>query len=222
MRALFHHPAQAAVPVSTLIFDLDGTISDPGPGIGRSFNYALNACGYPAVSHEQVKSAIGPPLDESFRRFCPGADRAAIDTLIAKYRERYGEIGYAENTLYPGVKSALNSLCTAGIPLGVCTSKRSDFAVQILALFGLSSLFRFVDGGDTGVRKEDQLAVLLKRGRIDASAIMIGDRRADIAAARANRLLSVGVLWGFGDEAELTEAGADRLLRHTGELSSLA
>lgn len=210
-----------AAVASTLIFDLDGTISDPSQGIGRCFAYALEAHGLEPVSDEQVTSAIGPPLDESFRGFCPGADEATILSLVAKYRERYGEVGYAENRLYPGVESVLQALSSGGTPLAVCTSKRADFAKKILAMFGLLSLFRFVDGGDVGIGKGDQLAALLERREIDRSSIMIGDRAVDVAAAKANGLRSVGVLWGFGGERELREAGPETLLRSTSELAGL-
>ncbi len=89
--------------ISTLIFDLDGTISDPNLGIKRCLNYSLAAHGFPEVSAAPVAAAIGPQLDEGFCKFSPEADQAAISSLIAKYRERYAEVGYSENQLYPGV-----------------------------------------------------------------------------------------------------------------------
>lgn len=204
--------------VSTLIFDLDGTISDPSLGIGRCINFALEAHGFAAVSHAQIAAAIGPPLDETFGKFCVEANAAVVSSLVAKYRERYAEVGYSENTIYPGVKDALTELSSAGIPLAVCTSKRKDFAEQILAMFGLLSHFRFVDGSDIGVKKRQQLKGLLQAGAIDGSAVMIGDREVDISAAKANHLRSVGVLWGFGSEAELIGAGADVILSSTNDL----
>ena len=207
--------------ISTLIFDLDGTISDPSLGIGRCVNYALQAHGFPEISVDQVAAAIGPQLDEALSKFCPGADQATRSSLVAKYRERYAEVGYSENTIYPGVHESLMELSAGGMLMGVCTSKRRDFAERILAMFGVLSHFQFVDGGDIGVKKREQLAGLLQSTAIDHSAVMIGDRAVDISSAKANGLRSVAVLWGFGDLAELHGAGADIVLRRTNELAQL-
>jgi phosphoglycolate phosphatase len=207
--------------ISTLIFDLDGTISDPSLGISRCINYALRCHGFPEVAEELVASEIGPPLDETFSKFNPGADQSVIARLISKYRERYAEVGYSENELYPGVQEALRGLTDRGVRLGVCTSKRKDFAEKILLLFGLISHFSFVDGGDVGIKKQEQLSGLMQSNTIDRSAIMIGDREVDISAAKANGLRSVGVLWGFGDINELSRAGADVIFSSPNELGQL-
>ena len=105
--------------------------------------------------------------------------------------------------------------------MGVCTSKRRDFAEKILAMFGMLTHFRFVDGGDIGIEKREQLAGLLQSTAIDRAAVMIGDRAVDISSAKANGLRSAGVLWGFGDLPELQGAGADVILRGTNELAQL-
>ncbi len=198
--------------MSTLIFDLDGTISDPSLGIFRCINHALRSHGFPEVSREAVAAQIGPPLDEIFKKFRPEADKALISNLISTYRQRYAETGYAENELYPGVPEALRELSGRGVRLGVCTSKRKDFADKILSMFDLTSHFSFVDGGDIGIRKQHQLARLIDSSTIHRQAVMIGDRDVDIAAAKANGLRSVGVLWGFGDMHELSGAGADLII----------
>ena len=204
--------------VSTLIFDLDGTISDPILGICRCINHALRFYGFSEVSAELVAAEIGPPLDETFNKFKPGADPSVVASLVYKYRERYAEIGYSENEIYPGVAGAIQALSDGGVRMGVCTSKRKDFAEKILSMFGLLSLFSFVDGGDVGVKKRDQISTLIQDGKIDQSAVMIGDREVDISSAKANGLRSVGVLWGFGDEKELIGAGANVILSSTSEL----
>jgi phosphoglycolate phosphatase len=105
--------------------------------------------------------------------------------------------------------------------MGVCTSKRKDFAEKILAMFGVLSHFRFVDGGDIGIKKRAQLASRLQSTALDHAAVMIGDREGDISSAKANGLRSVGVLWGFGSQAELRGAGADVILSSTNELGQL-
>lgn len=207
--------------ISTLIFDLDGTISDPSLGIFRCINYALMAQGHPEVSAERVDAEIGPPLDETFRIFLPEASQAEIANLIVKYRERYAQIGYSENEIYPGMLEAIHVLWHRGLRMGVCTSKRRDFAERILSMFGLLEYFSFVNGGDIGIKKQDQLAGLIKLGQIDSSAVMIGDRDIDITSAKANGLRSVGVLWGFGDLNELSVAGADIILSSTKEIELL-
>jgi phosphoglycolate phosphatase len=189
-----------------LIFDLDGTISDPAVGFGRSINYALGAFGYPEIGEAEVSQHIGPPLDGTFRRIAPGASDATILGMVAKYRERYGEVGYAENLVYPGIPEALQHLASHGIHMGICTSKRGDFAERILTLFQLRSYFAFVSAGDIGVRKDEQLRTLIEQGTVSEDAAMIGDRAVDLTAARANGLRSIGVLWGYGSREELLGA----------------
>jgi phosphoglycolate phosphatase len=207
--------------VAALIFDLDGTLSDPAVGIGRSLNYALDAFGYRTLSAGEVSRYVGPPLDRAFREIVPDASPDTVLALVAKYRERYRDVGYAENTLYPGIADALARLSSHGVRMGVCTSKRRDFADKILERFGLRQHFTFVDGGDVGIGKGDQLRALLELGTVRPTSTMIGDRAVDIEAARANGLGAVGVLWGHGTKAELLGAGPDRLLESPVELAGL-
>lgn len=141
---------------------------------------------------------------------------------MAKYRERYAEVGYSENVVYPGVPEALRALDDAGIPLGLCTSKRADFAENILDLFGVRSHFDFISGGDIGVRKTDQLAGLVNGGVIATSSTMIGDRAIDILAAKANGLKSIAVLWGHGGQDELQDVYPDALVEYPHQLLRLA
>ena len=207
-------------PAPTLVFDLDGTLSDPAVGVGRSINYALAAFGLPPVPEASVSQHIGPPLDQAFGAIT-GAGPERVAGLVAKYRERYAAVGYAENVLYPGIPEAIAALRARGCRLGVCTSKRVDFAEQVLRLFGLRAHFAFVDGGEIGVHKEEQLRSLLARGTIAAGSVMIGDRAVDIRAAKGNGMRSVGVLWGHGTRAELAGAGADTILARVEELAQL-
>lgn len=206
---------------AALVFDLDGTLSDPVLGIGRSINHALVAQGHRPLADHEVSPFIGPPLDVTFRQLIPQASHGEVLALVASYRERYGAVGFAENTLYDGVPDALSALAARGVVMGVCTSKRADFAEKILALFGLRQHFVFVSGGEIGVSKAMQLAELLAAGRLADGAQMIGDRAIDVQAAHHNGLQSVGVLWGHGSEAELREAGAGRLLARPQELAAL-
>ncbi len=206
---------------STLILDLDGTISDPSLGIARSTNHALSSCGFQPVDAKAVHKEIGPPLDVMFRKFVPGISDADVSELVATYRERYSEVGYAENELYPEVVSTVSSLSKAGMRLGVCTSKRRDFAVRILDLFEIGQFFGFVDGGEIGVSKASQLQGLKDCGEIDDHAIMVGDRAVDLSAASSNQLRSIGVLWGFGDRAELEQESPWQIISQPRDLLAL-
>ena len=204
---------------STLILDLDGTISDPSIGICRSFNHALQEFGFATHADSVIANEIGPPLDASFKKLVPGLDEKLIPALVAAYRERYAEVGYSENTVYPQIPLALEKLSAAGIQLAVCTSKRVDFAIKILSMFELLDYFRFVDGGDIGISKGQQLATLLAQQQINTQAIMVGDRNVDIFAAQQNSLRSIGVLWGFGPHEELAAAKADYIVQSVEQLS---
>lgn len=205
----------------TIIFDLDGTISDPFEGISRSVNYALEARGYDAVEPARIRPMIGPPLTEIFVHLLGDVGCSRMDDLVASYRERYASIGYAENSLYAGMPEAIAALSAAGRQLGVCTSKRADYAARIVEMFGLGKYFAFVDGGDVHIKKYMQLERLIASG-IDAhAAIMIGDRAIDIEAAKINRMGSVGVSWGFGAIGELERARPDYLVRSPAELREI-
>jgi phosphoglycolate phosphatase len=194
-----------------LLFDLDGTLSDPLVGIGRSINYALSHFGYSELPLSELAAHVGPPLDLAFTAITGSRSSTALDGFVAKYRERYGEIGYSENILYPGIPEVLDSLASAGVSLGVCTSKRVDFAEKILELFGLRAYFTFVSGGETGTHKWQQIRSLLEQGVVTQSTVMIGDRAVDITAAHRNGLHAAGVLWGHGSRQEL-EAEKPRYL----------
>lgn len=205
-----------------LLFDLDGTISDPIEGIGRSINHALESRGYQTHPLADLAKYVGPPLDETFKAITGATDDAEISALIAKYRERYAEVGYSENILYPGIEGAVNTLREKGVPMAVCTSKRQDFADQILRMFGLREKFQFISGGDVGVWKWQQIEALIAEEAINRQAVMIGDRAVDLVAAHKNGLNSVGVLWGYGSRAELESESPRHLLTQPSELVMLA
>jgi len=209
------------MPYEVLIFDLDGTLSDPKEGIVLSTNYALAAYGYPALSPEAVEVFIGPPLDDAFRQITGLADADRLAALITKYREDYAHRGYAANTLYPGIAAALEMFTGQGIRLAVCTSKRVDFAEAILQLHGIRDYFEFVDGGDVGIRKWQQLQTLLESGILPENSVMIGDRDIDLVAAHHNGLDSAGVLWGYGSRRELLAQNPTHLLDEPAQLVEL-
>ena len=204
-----------------LIFDLDGTISDPSEGITASVNHALAAYGYEPADPDRIRSLIGPPLTDIFHDLLGDiADRRMLE-LVASYRERYSREGYAENVIYPEIARTLDRLAGSGVDMGVCTSKRGDYAGRILEMFGIDDYFSFVDGGDVHITKAMQLQRLVANGLDATSAVMIGDRAVDIEAAKANGIASAGVCWGFGSCTELQSAGPDHLLETPPELFGL-
>ncbi|CAG9001465.1 MAG: 5'-nucleotidase [Candidatus Celerinatantimonas neptuna] len=208
--------------MTSFIFDLDGTISDPLDGIARSLNYALESFGYSARSIDELSTYIGPPLDQAFSSLTGKDDPLSVNALVAKYRERYASVGFSENTLYPGIAKILTELVDQGISLGICTSKPVQFAEKILIHFKLRELFDYISGGDVGVQKWQQLASLKEEGVITEKSIMIGDRHVDLDAAHRNHLKCAGVLWGYGSYNELKQQKPDVLLSHVDELLTLS
>jgi phosphoglycolate phosphatase len=203
----------------SLIFDLDGTISDPSVGISRSINYALLHHGFQACSREQISNLIGLPLDQMYHRLATDVDERQIPSMVDKYRERYLEIGFSENVLYDGMREVIDELHELrSCNLGICTSKRNDVAEKVLQMFDLTDNFGFVSGGDIGISKSQQIAALLASSAITGRSMMIGDRSVDILAAHSNGLQSTGVLWGYGSRCELEEANAGHLSDAPAEL----
>ncbi len=206
---------------STLIFDLDGTLVDPALGTVRCMNYALTTFDYMARPAHEITALIGPPLEDSLQKLSGEEDADKIQRLVNAYRERYGEFGILENTVYPEMINVLEHFQGQGLRMGVCTSKLEQNALKILEAFNLSHYFSFVSGASGTIfkeRKADQLAGLLNAGAIDSSALMIGDRAIDIQAAAENKLDACGVLWGYGSRPELENAAPALLVSEPHEL----
>ncbi len=204
-----------------LLFDLDGTLSDPLEGIARSINYALDAFGYPTAPEADLARFIGPPLDKTFALLADTDSQDHIRDLVAKFRERFGDKGYRENKLYPGIPKILELFKARDLPMAVCTSKRGDFAKKIITMFDLDPYFEFVSGGDIGITKGQQIRTLIEQNRISLMSIMIGDRDVDIIAARENGLSACGVLWGYGSREELENENPEYLFTIPEELDAL-
>ena len=141
--------------------------------------------------------------------------------LVDAYRDRYSRVGYAENVLYEEMKTVIPDLADSGYRLGVCTSKRADYAEKIVDMFDLLHHFEFVDGGDVNIRKSAQIERLVANGVDAETAVMIGDRGVDIEAAAHSGVASIGVTWGFGDRNELKLARADHIVETPAELLEL-
>lgn len=204
----------------TILFDLDGTLTDPKVGITRCIRHALMEVAGETPDADELTWCIGPPLLGSFERLLAGKGDAAL--ALTRYRERFGDVGLYENEVYPAIPEALAALAASGARLFVATSKPTVYARRIVEHFGLAAHFEDVCGSEldgTRAEKTDLLAWILGEKAVASDyAVMIGDRSHDITGARNNGVRGIGALWGYGSEAELLEAGAEALCRSPGEL----
>ena len=193
-----------------VLFDLDGTLTDPGDGFVACVSYAIERIGCRPHADDEIRTHVGPPLEETLARLLE--DQAQIPAAVAFYRERYASQGFLENTVYPGVEDALQALHSRKMQLFVATSKPTVFAERILEHFGPARYFRAVYGSEldgTRSNKTQLLSHLLARERLrPESTFMLGDRAQDMLAAAANGAHPVGALWGYGSREELAQAGA--------------
>jgi phosphoglycolate phosphatase len=202
------------VAFDALFFDLDGTLTDPKPGITRSIQYALQKLDHPAIpTEDELTWCIGPPLRASFVRILGAEDHA--DRALSLYRERFSDVGLYENAVYDGIAEVLTTLGLSGRKLFVATSKPHVFAERIVEHFGLRHHFEHVFGSEldgTHVDKSHLLEYALKTVAVDpAKTLMIGDRSHDIVGAKNNGMRAIGVLYGYGSKDELLGAGASRI-----------
>lgn len=208
--------------LKTCLFDLDGTLTDPKPGITGCIQYGLEKLGYPVPSQDELEWCIGPPLHDSFLQLCGGDSEAAAKGLDY-YRERFGSIGMYENELYDGIPETLQQISDAGIQLFVCTSKPHFYADPITQHFGIRHFFQHIHGSEmTGerVNKGELIEYIIGQEKIDpATTLMIGDRKHDILGAKQHGIQTIGVLYGYGSKEELTDAGADVLAESPVEIA---
>ena len=196
-----------------ILFDLDGTLTNPEIGITNCVMYALEKFGIKVEDRKELHPFIGPPLSYSFQTYY-GLSEEDSELAIQYYRERFSVKGLYENEVYNGVEKVLQQLKESGKTLIIATSKPEEFTLKILEHFDLLKYFDFVAGatmdGSRG-EKADVIRYALEISGIEdkSEAIMIGDRKYDILGAKENGLESIGVLFGFGDHKELAEAGAN-------------
>ncbi len=205
-----------------LLFDLDGTLTDPLLGISRCLSHAVVALGRSPPDLAGLARFVGPPLRATFAELLETDDKGEIERAVAAYRERFGRVGLYENAVYPGIPDALEALAAAGHRQWVVTSKPHPYARRIVGHFGLESWFEGVYGAELDGRNSDKAdlvrLVVATEGLDPAATWMIGDRDLDVRGGRSNGTRTAGVLWGYGTLAELAAAGPDLLVARPDEL----
>jgi len=213
---------------SVLLFDLDGTLTDPAEGITNSFIHAYKYFGLEVPSFETLCTFIGPPLKDTIRNQFGFTDEEQINLGVKKYREYFAEKGLFENRVYEGIPELLQKLKDAGYKLYVATSKPEEFSVRIAKKFDLEKYFEKICGScmdETRTRKAEVIAYALECAGITeeekSKVLMIGDRHHDIDGAKEMGLDSCGVLYGYGNRKEHEEAGASVIVQTVEDLGTL-
>ncbi len=202
--------------MATVFLDLDGTLTDPKPGITKSIAHALTGLGLPSPDPDDLVWAIGPPLWNTFRTLEVPEDQ--IDAAVQKYRERYTDVGLFECRIYPGVIDMLQSLKEAGHVMHLATSKPHAYAKRITAHYGIAPFLTHEFGSELDGKNSDKPELLAHglsvSGANPADSFMVGDRKYDAHGAAANDLTMIGALWGYGGTEELSAVGVDILAEH--------
>ncbi len=196
--------------IGAVLFDLDGTITDSAPGIVKSVQYALNRLGIAEETIGDLRSFVGPPLEESFREKC-GLEKSDAWLAVELYREYFNDHGIYENSVYEGMGDLLKGLHDDGFVLALTTAKPTFYARQILTHFNLMDCFEVVvgshmDGGRTDKRELIEATLGLLTDAARQGAVMVGDRAHDVLGAKKMGLKCVGVMWGYGTTLELAGA----------------
>ena len=207
-----------------ILFDLDGTLTDPKEGITKSFRFALEKLGYPEEDLDELEKVIGPPLWDSFQDYY-GMTREQADLGVQYYRERYRDVGKFENILIEGIPELLWELKAAGKQLALATSKPTDYSIEILQHFEIDQPFDQMIGSNldgTRINKDEIIQHVLSLFDIPAeNIVMIGDRKHDIIGAKAHGIDSIGVLFGFGSRQEFEQHGATIIVETVDELKQV-
>lgn len=203
----------------SILFDLDGTLTDSGEGIINCAALALEHFGIPIPQRDALRVFVGPPLHDTFRQF--GVPEDQVDEAIRIYRSRYVPIGKFENTPYPGIRELLEKLRAQGHRLFVATSKPEDMSVEILEHFDLARFFDRICGASldrSRSSKDAVIAYLLQQHGAGEQMVMVGDTVFDILGAAAHGIPAVGVAWGYGSVEEMKKAGAAAIATTMDEL----
>ena len=205
-----------------IFFDLDGTLTRSDPGITRSIQYALKKHDMPVPSLEELKVFVGPPLGEKFMEVF-GVTKEKAAEMVISYRERYTTVGKFECDVYDGVKECLQELKDMGKVLCVATSKPENSAVEVLEHFGLAGYFDVIGGDTPDHGRKNKTAVINyvieSMGIKDKKdVIMVGDTQYDVTGAKEIGIECIGVLYGYGEKADLEKAGAYRLAERPADI----
>lgn len=196
----------------SVLFDLDGTLTDSGEGIINCVIPALKHFGLPVPSREALRVFVGPPLQDSFIQHGVPADKA--EEAVAVYRSRYVPIGMFENTPYPGIRELLEALTANGHKLYIATSKPEGMSREILDHFDLSKYFTMICGASMDFSrntKEAVIAYLLEQSGESENMVMVGDTKFDILGAKHHGIPAIGVSWGYGKVEDMVAAGAETI-----------
>ena len=205
--------------IKSVIFDLDGTLTDSGEGITKCVRLALEHFNIPVESLDHLKYFVGPPLRDSFVK--AGVPEDKVEEAIAVYRSRYTNVGLFENVPYSGIRELLEKLTELGYRLFVATSKPEEMAVRVLKKFDLYRYFEIVCGATLDKSRDSKSAViahLLAATGNAENAIMVGDTAFDVIGAAEHNISTIGVSWGYGKEEEMNEAGAIAIAHTPDEL----
>lgn len=209
-----------------ILFDLDGTLTDPKEGITKCAACALEHFGIRIEDPDVLTPFIGPPLIDSFMEFY-GLTRAQAEEAVAVYRRRYGDVGWAENVPYPGIHALCARLKASGRRLLVATSKPEGPAVRIMEHFGLAEYFDLICGAPLDNSERGHKAAVIRDALARAGVtelsrcVMVGDRLHDICGAHEVGLPVIGVLYGYGSRAEHEAYGADYIAADLTQLEEL-
>lgn len=206
----------------SILFDLDGTLTDSGDGIMNCAALALERLGIPIPPRDALRVFVGPPLHDTFRQF--GVPEDQVDEAIRIYRSRYVPIGKFENTPYPGIRELLEKLRAQGNRLYVATSKPEEMAVEVLEHFDLAHFFDHICGASldrSRIAKDAVISYLLQLHGADGQMVMVGDTVFDVLGAAAHGIPAVGVAWGYGSVEEMKKAGAAAIAVTMDELLSI-
>lgn len=206
----------------TVLFDLDGTLTDSAEGITKCAALALNHFEIPFEGLDSLHCFVGPPLRTTFAKF--GVPEERIEEAITVFRSRYLVVGKFENAPYPGAMELLNELKKQGKRLLVATSKPQETAIEILTKFSLAPLLDGIYGASFDSNRETKSAViryLLENEQLvpdDGTVVMVGDTAFDVEGALTFGIPTIGVSWGFGDVEEMQDAGAISIVNSFEEL----
>ncbi len=207
-----------------VLFDLDGTLTDPKDGITRCIQFSLDRLGREVPSSDELLWCIGPPLKQSFSCLLENPDSGLIDAALQHYRERFSEIGIYENSIYPGIEPALLTITASGFRVFLATSKPTVFAIRILDHFRLTQFFHGIYGSELDGRlsdKADLVAYILRTEGLDPQmTLMVGDRFHDIVGGKKNGVATAAVTYGYGSREEITKARPDFIFHSPFELAA--